>query len=407
MKIGLIREGKNPPDNRVALTPTQCAFVERLYPVKIIVEPSPIRCFKDTEFDVEDVKLSYNLQSCDYLLGIKEVPIDQLLPNKTYFFFSHTVKKQIHNRPLLQAVLDKNITLIDYELLTDDFGQRLIAFGKFAGMVGAHNGILGHGLRTGLFHLPRMKDLASYNEARNFYKSINFPPLSIVVSGSGRVAKGAIEVLEDMGFMYVEPQDYTSINFSKPIYTQISAEDYAKRLDNQYFEKKEYYQDPSVFTSDFAKFYCKTDIFINCIFYDKRAPRFFSIQDMLQEDFKIQTIADVSCDMMPYSSIPSTIKSTTIAEPFYGFNPTSNSETPNPFDKNGITMMTIDNLPNELPRDASTYFGDQFIINIIPELQNMAKGKKSKVLERATITKEGKLTPRYAYLQDFVMEKAV
>jgi saccharopine dehydrogenase (NAD+, L-lysine forming) len=405
MKIGLIKEGKNPPDNRVALTPKQCSFVERLYPVKIIVEPSPLRCFKDMEFDLEDVKLSYNLQSCDYLLGIKEVPIDQLLPNKTYFFFSHTVKRQIHNRPLLQAALDKNITLIDYELLTDDYGQRLIAFGKFAGMVGAHNGILGHGQRTGLYHLPRMKNLDSYNEARNLYKNIDFKALRVVVSGSGRVAKGAIEVLDDMGFTYIDPHAYISEHFDKPIYTQISAEDYAKHIDNQYFEKKDYYQDPSVFVSDFAKFYRTTDVFINCIFYDKRAPMFFTLEDMQREDFRIQTIADVSCDMMPFSSVPSTIKATTIADPFYTFAPLTNSEVTKGTPQKSVTMMTIDNLPNELPRDASSYFGDQFIINIIPELQHMAKGKKSRVLERATITHAGKLTPRYAHLHDFVLEK--
>ncbi len=400
MKIGLIHEGKNPPDNRVALTPQQCAFVERLYPVKIIVEPSPTRCFTDAEFEEEDVKLSHNLQSCDYLLGIKEVPIAQMIPNKTYFFFSHTIKKQIHNRALLQAVLDKKITLIDYEVLTDEYGQRLIAFGKFAGMVGAHNGLLGHGLRTKAFTLPRMKDLKSYAEARELYKKTKFPPLRIIVSGSGRVAKGAIEVLHDMNFKQIEPLDFLLEKFDAPVFTQIHPEDYVERLDNQIFVKQDYYKDPSLYRSTFSKFYKKADIFINCIFYDKRAPQFFTLSEMQKADFKIQTIADVSCDMMPYSSIPSTIKVSTIAEPFYGFNPFANSETKL---EGGVTMMTIDNLPNELPRDASAYFGEQFILNIIPELQNLMRGRKSKVLERATITKEGKLTPRFEYLQDYVL----
>ena len=402
MKIGLIREGKTPPDNRVALTPQQCAFTERLYPIKIIVEPSTIRSFTDAEFEEEDVKTSYNLQSCDYLLGIKEVPIANLIPHKTYFFFSHTIKKQVHNRPLLQAVLEKKITLIDYEVLTDDYGQRLIAFGKFAGMVGAHNGMLAHGVRTGVYTLPRMKDLESYADARAIYKTIKLPPLSIVVSGSGRVAKGAMEVLHDWGVQQVEPAEYLTEKFDVPVFTQIHPENYAEHLDNQAFVKQDYYKDPSRFKSTFSKFYKKTDIFINCIFYDKRAPQFFTLEDMQQPDFKIQTIADVSCDMMPFSSVPSTIKTTTIAEPFYGFNPFNNSETKNPFDTEGVTMMTIDNLPNELPRDASEYFGEQFIINIIPELQNLMRGRKSKVLERATIAKEGKLTPRFEYLQDYV-----
>ena len=402
MKIGLIKEGKTPPDNRVALTPQQCAFVERLFPATIVVEPSPLRCFKDSEFEEESIILSQNLEKCDFLLGIKEVPIEQLIPNKTYFFFSHTIKKQAQNRPLLQAILEKNITLIDYEVLTDDYNQRLIAFGKFAGMVGAHNGILGYGLRKGAFTLPRMKDLESYAEARSIYKQTILPPLSIVVSGSGRVAKGAMEVLLDLGIKKVAPTDFLVEKYDMPVFTQIHPIDYVTRIDGEPFEKQDYYRDPSVFRSTFAKFYRKTDVFINCIFYDKTAPAFFNLEDMRQPDFRIKTIADVSCDMVPHSSIPATIKASAIADPFFGFDPFKNAETDNPFSGNAITMMTIDNLPNELPRDASSYFGDQFIINILPELQAIQRGEKSKILERATIAQNGQLTPRYEYLQDYI-----
>jgi saccharopine dehydrogenase (NAD+, L-lysine forming) len=404
MKIGLIHEGKNPPDNRVALTPQQCAFVERLYPVKIIAEPSLTRCFTDSEFEEEDVKVSKNLQSCDYLLGIKEVPIEQLIAHKTYFFFSHTIKKQLHNRPLLQAILEKKITLIDYEVLTDEYGQRLIAFGKFAGMVGAYNGILGHGLRTALYTLPRMKDLNSYAEARVIYEKTKFPPLRVIVSGSGRVAKGAMEVLLDMNFTQVEPSEFLTEEYTQPIFTQVHPEDYVEPIlkdfeDPKTFNKLDYYNRPQFYRSTFSKFYKKADIFINCIFYNKDAPPFFHLEDMQTADFKIQTIADVSCDLMPFSSIPSTVKVSTVAEPFYDFNPFTNSITEQ---QGSVTMMTIDNLPNELPRDASAYFGEQFILHIIPELQSVMRGRKSKILERATITKEGKLTPRYEYLKNFV-----
>ena len=402
MKIGIIHEGKNPPDNRAALTPLQCANIERLYPVKIKVEPSQIRCFLDKEYEEEGIKISQDLDDCDYLLGIKEVPISQLKPQKTYFFFSHTIKKQEHNRPLLQAILEKKITLIDYEVLTDSYNQRLIAFGKFAGMVGAHNGVMGYGLRTGAFILPRMKDLESYAEARAFYKKTELPPLSIVLSGSGRVAKGAMEVLLDMGFKKVAPTDFLVEKYDMPVFTQVHPIDYVTRKDGEPFEKQDYYSDPSVFRSTFAKFYRKTDLFINCIFYDKRAPAFFTVEDMRQPDFRIKTIADVSCDIVPYSSVPSTIKSSTIADPFYGFDPFKNAESDSPFAGNAVTMMTIDNLPNELPRDASNYFGEQFIINILPELQAIQRGESSKIIERATITRNGKLTEKYAYLQDFV-----
>ena len=390
MKIGLIHEGKIPADNRVALTPAKCAFIERLFSCKIIVEPSPTRCFSDAEFEAEGIEVSSDLSDCDFLMGIKEVPIDRLLAGKTYLFFSHTIKKQPHNRALLQAVLEKKITLIDYEVLTDDYNQRLIAFGKFAGMVGAHNGILGYGLRTGAFTLPRMKDVESYAEARSIYKETPYPPLSIVVSGGGRVAKGAMEVLLDMGFKKVAPTDFLVEKFDRPVFTQIHPIDYVARKDGEPFEK--------------ADFYRKTDIFINCIFFDRRAPMFFSAEEMKQPDFRIKMIADVSCDLMPTSSLPSTIKTTTIEDPFFGFDVFHNAESNNSFSGNAVTVMAIDNLPNELPRDASEYFGEQFIINILPELQAVLRGESSKIIDRAMIAKAGRLTTKYRYLEDYVMD---
>ena len=403
MKIGLIHEGKIPADNRVALTPAKCAFIERLFACKIIVEPSPTRCFSDAEYKAEGIEVSSDLSDCDFLMGIKEVPIDRLVAEKSYLFFSHTIKKQPHNRPLLQATLEKKITLIDYEVLTDDYNQRLIAFGKFAGMVGAHNGILGYGLRTGAFTLPRMKDLESYAEARSIYKITPFPPLSIVVSGGGRVAKGAMEVLLDMGFKKVAPTDFLVEKFDKPVFTQIHPIDYVARKDGEPFEKADFYRNPRDFRSTFAKFYRKTDIFINCIFFDRRAPMFFSAEDMKQPDFRIKMIADVSCDLMPTSSLPSTIKTTTIEDPFFGFDIFQNAESNNSFSGNAVTMMTIDNLPNELPRDASEYFGEQFIINILPELQAILRGEPSKIIERAMIATAGRLTTKYRYLEDYVL----
>jgi saccharopine dehydrogenase (NAD+, L-lysine forming) len=402
MKIGLIHEGKVPADNRVALTPAKCAFIERLFSCKIIVEPSHTRCFSDAEYIAEGITVSADLSNCDFLLGIKEVPIPRLMIGKPYLFFSHTIKKQPHNRTLLQTVLEKKITLIDYEVLTDDYNQRLIAFGKFAGMVGAHNGILGYGLRTGAFSLPRMKDLESYADARRVYEETNFPPLSIVVSGGGRVSKGSMEVLLDMGFKKVAPTDFLVEKFDTPIFTQIHPIDYVARKDGEPFEKADFYKNPGDFRSTFAKFYRKTDIFINCIFFDRRAPMFFSAEEMKQPDFRIKTIADVSCDMMPTSSIPSTIKTTTIEDPFFGFDVFKNNESENAFAGNAVTMMTIDNLPNELPRDASEYFGEQFIINILPELQAILRGEPSKIIERAMIAKDGRLTNKYRYLEDYV-----
>lgn len=402
MTFGIIRERKIPHDARVALTPKQCAFIKTNFPeVNIIVEPSPNRCYSDEAYFTEGIELSNDLSACDILLGIKEVPIVQLNEGKTYFFFSHTIKKQAHNRPLLQAILEKNVRIIDYEVLTDDKGKRLIAFGKFAGMVGTHNGLLAYGLRTNTFIMPRLYELKDYSVAKELYKKIKLPPLRVIISGGGRVSSGAVEVIQDAGFKRVSIEDFLKKEFNYPIFIRIHPIDYVERIDGQPFDKNDYYRDPSVYRSTFSRFFDKTDLFINGIFYDARAPRFFELNDMTHPDFNIKVIADVSCDLMPYSSVPCTIRASKIAEPFFGFDKTTHQEVA-PFEENAVTMMTIDNLPNELPRDASAFFGDQFINYILPEI---LKEEYSDVLLRGTIAMDGVLRPDFSYLQDYVNGK--
>jgi saccharopine dehydrogenase (NAD+, L-lysine forming) len=403
MKIGLIKEGKTPSDTRVALTPRQCDFIQRNFPIQIIVEPSALRSFKDDEYRALGIRVHADLSDCDILLGIKEVPIAQLMPNKRYYFFSHTIKKQVYNRPLLQAILEKNIELIDYEVLTNEIGGRLIAFGKFAGMVGAHNGILAYGIRTGAFSLPRMKDLHDYAEARAHYSNLDFPPMRIVLTGTGRVATGAAEVLDDCAIVRVTPKEYLHEHFDHAVYTQLKPEYYVAPKNGDVYQKAEFYAHPEQYKSIFARFYRQTDLFINGIFYNKQAPAFFTVEEMTALDFQIQVIADVSCDMVPDSSVPATIKASTIEVPFFGFHKNTGEET-TAFDPNGVTMMTIDNLPNELPRDASSWFGDQFIANVLPEI---LKGADSDVLARGRVAINGKLTEKFAYLQDFVKVMSV
>ncbi|MBL7815432.1 MAG: alanine dehydrogenase [Saprospiraceae bacterium] len=400
MKFGIIKEGKVPPDARAALTPKQCAFIQQNFPdVRIVVEPCSHRCFPDDAYRTEGVEVSSDLSDCDILLGIKEVPIPLLMADKTYFFFSHTIKKQPHNRALLQAIIEKNIRIIDYEVLTDDNGKRLIAFGKFAGMVGAHNGLLAYGLRTGTFTLPRLYQLAHYADAKEIYKTVKFPPMKVVITGGGRVANGALEVIQDAGFQRVGIEEYLTKSFDFPVFVRLHPADYAAHNDPTIpFDKKDYYSDPSVYHSVFSKFYETTDLFINGIFYDARAPRFFELEDMASDTFKIKVLADVSCDLMPYSSVPTTIRATKITDPFFGFDKTTHQEVA-PFADNAVTMMTIDNLPNELPRDASEFFGEQFITHILPEI---LKEEYSDVLLRATIAMDGQLRSPFSYLHDYV-----
>ncbi|MEL6924137.1 MAG: NAD(P)-dependent oxidoreductase [Bacteroidota bacterium] len=397
MKIGIIREGKVPPDSRVPLTPEQCKHIVKQHPVQIVVQPSPNRCYKDEEYTAAGLPLTEDLSDCDVLMGVKEVPIDQLLANKRYFFFSHTIKEQAYNRSLLLAILDKSIQLIDYEVLTDDRGRRLIAFGKFAGMVGAHNAMVTYGARTGAFTLQRMKDCYDYAEAKSIYKKITWPPVRIVLTGTGRVGMGAAQVLRDMGILQVPSQDFLSRQFGEAVFTQLECEEYVQRKDGEKMNRREFFNHPEDFESSFAPFTKVADIMINGIYWDNNAPAFFSKEDMKQEDFNIEVIADVTCDIAPVSSIPSTLRASTIADPFFGYDPKTEAETA-PFQENSIDMMTIDNLPNELPRDASASFGEQFTKSILPELLKPG----SAVIERATVAKDGQLGKHFGYLSNYV-----
>ena len=401
MKIGIIHEGKIPHDSRVPLTPEQCVFIQENFPVQVQVEPSHIRCFSNEEYENQGVRLEDDLSGCDVLMGVKEVPVSELMPGKTYFFFSHTIKKQAYNRKLLQAILQKRIRLIDYETLTDEGGHRVIAFGSFAGMVGAHNALWTLGERTGKFHLKRMKDYLHYSDAKEDYRTLELPPIKILLTGHGRVSTGARRVLLDLGITEVSPSDFTKIEYPFPVFTQLEGHDYLRRKDGVTYQKEDFYAHPELYASYFATFYRVADILINGIFWDNRAPQFFTLQEMRSPSFNISVIADVTCDIAPSSSIPSTLRASTIARPVYGFNPRTGEET-EPFRADAVDVMAIDNLPNELCRDASISFGNQFIAHILPELLK----PESEMLERATVAENGALGSHFQYLQDYVGELA-
>ncbi len=397
LRLGLLREGKTPPDARVALTPDQCAYLLDKYPLQISVQPYPKRSYSDQEYADAGIELKEDLSDCDYLLGIKEVPVADLLPGKTYFMFSHTIKKQAYNRKLLQAILAKRIRLIDWEVLTQENGARVIAFGRFAGMVGAHNALYTYGKRTGAFDLPRMHGLPSYADMKKVYQNISVPPIKIVLTGNGRVGNGAAEVLRDMGIRQVSPKDFREKDFPEAVFTQLDPDDYVARKDDSSFSLQEFFADPTGYKSIFAPYAAQADIFINGIFWDNRAPAFFTLAEMADPDFKIEVIGDITCDIAPVSSIPSTIRSSTIAEPVYGFDPATGKEI-EAFQPSGIDIMAIDNLPNELPRDASEAFGTMFIESVLPELLQ----EQSAMLDRATIARKGQLGPHFKYLEAYV-----
>ncbi len=397
MQIVLIRERKMPPDARVALTPAQCLQVQAQFPATLQVELAPDRCFANAEYEAAGIPLTNEPQRADLLLGIKEVPIQALIPEKTYCFFSHTIKKQAYNRDLLRTILDRGIRLIDYEVLTDARGKRLVAFGYFAGMVGAHNALYTYGRRTEAFDLPRMIDCRDYAEAKSIYAHLRLPPVRIVLTGTGRVGQGARQVLLDMGIRQVHPRDFLQQTYSAPVFTQLGVSEYVRRSDGRPFESLDFYQQPENFVSAFTPYAQTADIMINGIFWDNRAPAFFTKAEMRDPAFQIQVIADVTADIAPVASIPSSLRPSSIHRPVYGYDPVAEHEVP-PHQPGVIDMMVVDNLPNELPRDASKAFGQQLIRYILPEFFR----PQSEVLERATVAIDGRLGKHFQYLQDFV-----
>ncbi|TXK77284.1 NAD(P)-dependent oxidoreductase [Mesonia sp. K4-1] len=400
MKIGIIKERKTPPDRRVVFSPQKLSLLKKQFPTcELVVESSNIRIFPDEEYEKLGFQISEDLSDCDILLGVKEVPIDSLIPHKKYFFFSHTIKKQPYNRPLLQAVLEKNIELYDHEVIVDENNSRLIGFGRYAGIVGAYNGFRGLGLRDKLFDLPKVESLPDYEAVVENLQQIKIPSIKIALSGSGKVAYGAKEILDHLHIKKVNIHDYLTKSFEEPVYAMIDVLDYNKRKDGKQLDKYNFYNFPEAYESDFMRFAKVTDYFIAGHFYGDRAPYFFTKEDVKKKEFKINLIADVSCDID--GPIASTIRPSTIANPFYGYDPQTQSEVE--FDAvNAITVMAVDNLPCELPKDASEGFGDMFLKHVIPAFFN---DDKNGILDRARMTFNGELTSRYSYLKNYVNEK--
>jgi saccharopine dehydrogenase (NAD+, L-lysine-forming) len=394
--IGIIREGKIPADNRVALTPAQCQWLCKHFPgSKVYVQPSAIRCFSDGEYERAGAIVTEDLGEASILLGIKEVPPEELIPNKTYLFFSHTKKLQAHNQSLFRAMVQKKITFIDYECLAHEDGQRMIGFGFFAGVVGAHNGVMSYGNRTGLFSLNRVYKYKDFRSLIHSYFELKLPPLRIAVTGSGRVAHGIMEVLNLMGVREVEPDEYRLKLFTYPVYTQLKgAELYRNRITGGY-SREEFHQHPANFECLFSPYLFNTDILLNGIYWEKEMPRLFEANQLQQPKIRVTTIADITDDA--FGSVPINLGDQTIEDPIYGVDRISFVKTP-PYLPTSIDVMAVGNLPNELPRDASRYFGEQLIKYM---LEDLILKKENVALTNATLLLQGQLTPAYQYMRNY------
>ncbi len=396
--FALIKERKNPPDRRVVFSPSKLKDASKAFnDANFIVEASNIRIFKDQAYVDEGFTVTENVSEADVFLGVKEVPVSALIPSKKYFFFSHTIKEQPYNRALLRAILDKKIELYDHETIVKENGGRLIGFGRYAGLVGAYNGFRALGLRDTLFSLPKAEGLTDLNAMKAELDKITLPNIKIVLSGTGKVALGAKEILDHLKIKQVNVKDYLTTNYNGPVYTMIDVLDYNTRIDGKEGNRYEFYNDPTPYKSNFMRFAKVSNMFIAGHFYGNDAPFLFTRKDAKHPEFNIDLVSDISCDVD--GPVASTLRASTIADPFYGYNPETEQEVP--FDEKGaITVMAVDNLPCELPKDASEGFGEMFLKHVIPAFFN---GDKDGVLQRAQMTtRKGTLTDRFKYLQDFV-----
>jgi saccharopine dehydrogenase (NAD+, L-lysine forming) len=399
LKVGILRETRNPPDRRVPLTPPQIIELEEVYPdVEFFVQPSDSRCYSDEEYDYLGIPLKEELRDCDILLGVKEIDKRTFIPDKTYLFFAHVAKRQPHNREMFMEMVERKIRLIDFEYLTTAKGQRVVAFGRHAGIVGAYNAIRARGLNTNRFRLKPAYMCHDLDEMWAGLRLIQLlSGLKILVTGEGRVSNGAMETLQILNLVEVSPDDFLTRQFDVPVVCQTGPQHYTRHSKGEPFSFGNFVKNPGEYESAFLPFTKVTDILITGHYWDPRSPVFFSKEDMRSPEFRISIVADISCDIN--GPLPCTLRASTIADPFYAFNPHLEVEEPAFSRPTNITVMAVDNLPGELPRDASQDFGKQLIRNV---LQDLITGNETAMIRRATITENGELTPQYRYLEDYI-----
>jgi alanine dehydrogenase len=396
MKIGIIKEYKSPPDKRVVFSPKKCVETLQKFPqVEFFVEKSDIRCFSDLEYEEMGLKVVTDLSNCDVLIGVKEVPIEKLIENKKYFFFSHTIKKQPYNKKLLQQIIKKNIELFDHETIVDNNNNRLIGFGYYAGVIGAYNGLRAYGLKNHTFSIPKAIDLKDRQEFNSILKSLSIPNMKILLTGKGRVGSGTKEVLDFLKIKEVSAQDFINETYNESVYVNIDVLDYnySDSIENTV---SNFYNYPEKFRSTFSKFLSVSDIYFAGHYHNPKAPKLITLDDIKNPDFNVQVIADISCDID--GPIASTIRPSTIENPTYGFHKEKLVEC-DFLDENALAVMAVDNLPCELPRDSSEMFGEMFLKYVIPSFFN---NDQDNILKNSKITSKGSLADRFSYLSDYI-----
>ena len=398
--IGIVRESRN-DENRTPLVPEHIKKYNESNPnINFIIQPSNSRCFSDEEYELCGAKINENLNECSIIFGVKEIDPNILINNRTYLFFSHTFKinkqqKNIekHKKDLLLSILNKKITLIDYENIRGKNGTRCLGFGRFAGIVGCYNTL------NLLLKVLGKQSLASAYKINDYerlvlnLKNLYFPKTKILVTGDGRVAKGVIELLNQTNIKAVSKKDFLEKKFDHTIFCNLETKDYVTNNSSTNFNLEHFINNPQDYSSSALQYIKETNILISAHYWDPSSPKIFENEDLkVLQNLKI--VGDITCDIN--GSVPTTIRSTTIEEPNYWIERYTLKE----IDENndGIAVMAVDNLPSELPRDSSTEFSEGIINEVLPFLLKEDDGR----ILNGTITTDGSFLEKYNYLNDYI-----
>ena len=398
--IGIVRESRN-DENRTPLVPEHIKKYKESNPnINFIIQPSNSRCFSDEEYELCGAKINENLNECSIIFGVKEIDPNILINNRTYLFFSHTFKinkqqKNIekHKKDLLLSILNKKITLIDYENIRGKNGTRCLGFGRFAGIVGCYN-TLNLLLRVlGRQSLASAYKINDYERLVLNLKNLYFPKTKILVTGDGRVAKGVIELLNQTNIKAVSKKDFLEKKFDQPIFCNLETKDYVTNNSSTNFNLEHFINNPQDYSSSALQYLKETNILISAHYWDPSSPKIFENED-LKDLQNLKIVGDITCDIN--GSVPTTIRSTTIEEPNYWIERYTLKE----IDENndGIAVMAVDNLPSELPRDSSTEFSEGIINEVLPFLLKEDDGR----ILNGTITTDGSFLEKYNYLNDYI-----
>ena len=429
--IGIRREDKNKWERRVPLIPEHVKDFKKKYDISTVIQPSEIRVYTDDEYKKSGADVKEDLSECSVVFAVKEIPIHLFRKNTAYVFFSHTIKGQDYNMPMLQEMMDLGCTLIDYEKIVNERGFRLVFFGKYAGLAGMIDTLWAYGQRLksqGInspfsqikktvdytHHLPEIKQhlqqIGKKIEQDGLPESIT--PVVVGFAGYGNVSKGAQEILDILPVKKVSPKNLKDV-FKNPsnhcVYKVVFKEEdmVAPRSEKQSFNLQEYYDHPEKYISIFDQYIPHLTMLMNCIYWDTKYPRLISknvIKKLYSPDLQLHVIGDISVDVN--GAIEFTEKTTDSGNPVFVYNP-STDQISDGCNGDGIAVMAVDNLPCELPRESSRSFSDS-LYRFVPAIATADFTADFDVcvlpdeIRKAVILYKGRLTPDYEYINKFL-----